>query len=131
VVLWIPAAFVPFSLTGLLPPRVKLSSFLQLRVHWVLPVLNPIPENRIQGPVARSLACLRSVNSPSKLLLSSVLWSLCSVLWNGLGSSPFARRYLGNRCFFLFLGVLRCFSSPGVPSYSYFIHCMIPEYYFR
>ena len=31
----------------------------------------------------------------------------------GLASSPFARRYLGNRCFFLFLRVLRCFSSPG------------------
>ena len=29
-----------------------------------------------------------------------------------LGSSPFARRYLGNRVFFLFLRVLRCFSSP-------------------
>ena len=29
----------------------------------------------------------------------------------GLGSFPFARRYLGNRCFFLFLQVLRCFSS--------------------
>ena len=31
----------------------------------------------------------------------------------GLGSSAFARRYLRNRCFFLFLRVLRCFSSPG------------------
>ena len=31
----------------------------------------------------------------------------------GLASSPFARRYLENRCFFLFLRVLRCFSSPG------------------
>ena len=31
----------------------------------------------------------------------------------GLGSSPFARRYWGNRIFFLFLRVLRCFSSPG------------------
>ena len=30
----------------------------------------------------------------------------------GLGCSPFARRYLGNRSFFLFLRVLRCFSSP-------------------
>ena len=30
----------------------------------------------------------------------------------GLASFPFARRYLGNRCFFLFLGLLRCFSSP-------------------
>ena len=40
---------------------------------------------------------------------------------NGLGSSHFARRYSGNRCFFLFLRVLRCFSSPGslhTPMYS-------------
>ena len=34
---------------------------------------------------------------------------------SGLGSSRFARRYLGNRVFFLFLRVLRCFSSPGCP----------------
>ena len=33
----------------------------------------------------------------------------------GLGSSPFARRYWGNRCYFLFLQVLRCFSSPRSP----------------
>ena len=32
---------------------------------------------------------------------------------SGLGCSPFARRYSGNRVFFLFLEVLRCFSSPG------------------
>ena len=31
----------------------------------------------------------------------------------GLGSSHFARRYFGNRVFFLFLLVLRCFSSQG------------------
>ena len=35
----------------------------------------------------------------------------------GLGSSAFARRYLQNRVFFLFLRVLRCFSSPGSPPY--------------
>ena len=29
----------------------------------------------------------------------------------GLGWSPFARHYLGNHCCFLFLQVLRCFSS--------------------
>ena len=34
---------------------------------------------------------------------------------DGLGSSLFARHYWGNRCFFLFLRVLRCFSSPGSP----------------
>ena len=33
----------------------------------------------------------------------------------GLGSSPFARRYWGNRCYFLFLQVLRCFSSLRSP----------------
>ena len=31
----------------------------------------------------------------------------------GLGSSAFARRYSQNRFFFLFLRLLRCFSSPG------------------
>ena len=31
----------------------------------------------------------------------------------GLGSFHFARRYFGNRVFFLFLRLLRCFSSPG------------------
>ena len=36
---------------------------------------------------------------------------------SGLGSSHFARRYSGNRFFFLFLSLLRCFSSGGSPSY--------------
>ena len=34
---------------------------------------------------------------------------------SGLGSFPFARRYSGNHCCFLFLRLLRCFSSPGSP----------------
>ena len=38
---------------------------------------------------------------------------------SGLGCSPFARRYSGNRCLFLFLRVLRCFTSPGVASMGY------------
>ncbi len=33
----------------------------------------------------------------------------------GLGSSPFDRHYLGNHYCFLFLRLLRCFSSPGLP----------------
>ena len=33
----------------------------------------------------------------------------------GLGFSPFARHYQGNHFYFLFLRVLRCFSSPGSP----------------
>ena len=37
---------------------------------------------------------------------------------HGLGYSPFARHYLGNHCYFLFLRVLRCFSSPRSPAAS-------------
>ena len=33
----------------------------------------------------------------------------------GLGCSAFARHYLRNHYCFLFLRVLRCFSSPGLP----------------
>ena len=36
----------------------------------------------------------------------------------GLGSSPFARRYLGSHCCFPFLRLLRCFSSAGWPPLS-------------
>jgi hypothetical protein len=50
---------------------------------------------------------------------------------SGLGSSPFARRYSGNRCFFLFLRVLRCFSSPGYLLYTYFIQYRVPAHYHR
>ena len=40
----------------------------------------------------------------------------------GLGSSLFARHYLGNHYYFLFLRVLRCFSSPGwLPLYGYYV----------
>ena len=49
-----------------------------------------------------SYACLLAVRTPA-----------CTHA--GLGSFHFARRYFGNRCFFLFLRVLRCFSSPGSP----------------
>ena len=35
----------------------------------------------------------------------------------GLGYSPFARHYLGNHYYFLFLQVLRCFSSLRSPPY--------------
>ena len=43
---------------------------------------------------------------------------------NGLGSSPFARRYSGNHACFLFLRVLRCFTSPRSP----YALSVVPEY---
>ena len=42
---------------------------------------------------------------------------------SGLGSFHFARRYFGNRCFFLFLRLLRCFSSPGSPCMPMYSTC--------
>ena len=44
-----------------------------------------------------------------------LLWWNFVTLYGGLGCSPFNRLYLGNRYCFLFLWVLRCFNSPGLP----------------
>ena len=75
----------------------------------------------------RFIAVTRTGLSPSTVSLSSKFWfpdeSLSRLLQprlvrkqTGLGSAPFARHYSGYRLFFLFLRVLRCFSSPGSPS---------------
>ena len=74
----------------------------------------------------RFIAVTRTGLSPSTAALSKTFWfldkSLLMVLQPrhvrkriGLGSAPFARHYSGYRLFFLFLRVLRCFSSPGSP----------------
>ena len=47
----------------------------------------------------------------------AVLQPLCRRNDIGLGYSPFDRHYLGNHYCFLFLRVLRCFSSPGLLSF--------------
>ena len=52
-------------------------------------------------------------------LMRQTLQPRCRRNDTGLGSSPFARHYLGNRYCFLFLRVLRCFSSPGSPPEGY------------
>ena len=48
-------------------------------------------------------------------LLSVLLPRLARCHAVGLGSYAFARHYLRNHCCFLFLRVMRCFSSPGSP----------------
>ena len=48
-------------------------------------------------------------------------------LWFGL--FPFRSCYSGNRIFFLFLWVLRCFSSPRLPSTELCIHSVITGLY--
>ena len=57
---------------------------------------------------------------PKTILLSSSVTYAVRTPWcthHGLGSAGFARRYFRYRCFFLFLRLLRCFSSPGSPPY--------------
>ena len=63
------------------------------------------------------------------------LWQQCptSKSYNpkiilGLGFSRFARRYSGNRVFFLFLQVLRCFSSLGLSPDGLCIQPTVPAY---
>ena len=51
-----------------------------------------------------------------------------SITTLGLAFSHFARRYFGNLFWFLFLRLLRCFSSAGLPTYDYFIHHRLTEY---
>ena len=46
-----------------------------------------------------------------RLIINAVRTPECT--HSGLGSFHFARRYFGNRVFFLLLRLLRCFSSPG------------------
>ena len=52
--------------------------------------------------------------SQAILLTSLIIYAVLypkGITPSGLGSFHFARHYSGNRCFFLFLQVLRCFSS--------------------
>ena len=81
------------SHTGLLPPMVRRSKTLLLGSSFVTPW---------------RVWCLSfSVPLPHTGNATRLLHR------HGLGSSRFARRYSGSRCCFLFLGVLRCFNSPG------------------
>ena len=67
-------------------------------------------------PLSSTRLSLSLAGFPKTILLafSSLLQSITPrCTHHGLGSFPFARRYSGNRCFFLFLRVPRCFSSPG------------------
>ena len=64
-----------------------------------------------------SLACFPKTVLLDFRSLSAVRTPRCT--HHGLGFSAFARRYLRNRVFFLFLRVLRCFSSPGSLLYTY------------
>ena len=88
-------------------PRSFPQGFSCLVVLWILPCPLSFP---IRGFHPLWLAFPKPFHYPQRIT-SAVRTPPCT--HDGLGSFPFARRYLGNRVFFLLLGVLRCFSSPG------------------
>ena len=72
----------------------------------------------------------------SKTILLDLMNQLCSpnprcISTSGLGSFYFARHYFRNRFFFLFLWVLRCFSSPRSLLIYYFTHIWIVGLFFQ
>ena len=93
-------------------PRFFLQGFSCLVVLWILLCRFPL---RLRGfhPLWPAFPELFRWVCRS---LPAVLTPVC--LHSGLGSFPFARRYSENRCFFLFLRLLRCFSSPGSLPYT-------------
>ena len=82
---------------------------------WIHQVNSQVSLTRLLLSLAQLSSCIQL---PSNLTLS-VSKPLKISLSLGLGSFPFAHHYLGNRCFFLFLQVLRCFSSLGSPLLPY------------
>ena len=72
-------------------------------------------------PASGTLTSFTGVSPSTAGFPKTILLSPCSHIavrtpectHSGLASFHFARRYFGNRVFFLFLRLLRCFSSPG------------------
>ena len=91
-----------FSPTGLLPALAQLSSCVRLTAAFVTLRQDLCPDTWVPQPRCGNATELSH--------------------HTGLGCSRFARRYSGNHCCFLFLEVLRCFSSPG---------CLYRPYVFR
>ena len=88
-------------------PRSFRQGFTCLVLLWILPRFDPF---RVRGfhPLCRCF--------PMQLLLTDSIDPAVRTPGSklpGLGSSAFARRYLRNHFCFLFLRLLRCFSSPG------------------
>jgi hypothetical protein len=98
----------PLLPTGLLGPRGTRAHGSGSRVRIRLP-----GSHRLWRPFPRPSTCASIANSPGCTL--PVAHNPRRVAPPGLGSSPFARRYLGNLGWSLLLEVLRCFSSPGSP----------------
>ena len=87
------------------------------RIHAGFPVSRATQDAALPCPASRkglspaAAALSRTFRSP-RTCITAVLQPRSGLDRPGLGSSPVARRYWGNHFCFLFLRVLRCFSSP-------------------
>ena len=90
-------------------PRMFRQGSTCLGVLWIPPCR---PRLRVRGSHPLWLAFPKPFPCPRRGIVRSEPRRAARA---GLGPSHFARRYSGNRCFFLFLRLLRCFSSPGSP----------------
>ena len=103
-------------------PRLFIRDFSCLVLLW-----NPLTLTFLSYTgLSPSMVCF-----PKTFLLESLIVyrgpnPMC-ITTHGLGSSYFARHYSRNRFLFLFLWVLRCFSSPRSPLTHYFTHVQILE----
>ena len=105
-------------------PHVFIRDFTCLALLWILP-----------PHLLLYYRTFTFFGSPSQTILFQVNNGLCSpnpkVASNsGLGSSYFARHYFRNRVFFLFLQVLRCFSSLRSLPIHYFTCVWITRFFF-
>jgi hypothetical protein len=112
VVLRIPIGPHAVSHTGLSPSAVALSRAFCYNTRSHIWVLQPQPYNKKDRYRYRHRKKQRKTSFSLPLPVPFYCLLCCRV---GLGSSPFARRYSENLFRFLFLRVLRCFTSPGLP----------------
>ena len=87
-------------------PRLFPQGSTCLVVLWILPCTSPFRFGAFTLSGRPFLTVLLQIR-----VTCAVRTPVCT--HSGLGSAGFARRYSRYRCFFLFLRLLRCFSSPG------------------
>ena len=98
-------------------------------IHTRFPVSRTTPDTTmllrlLLTRLSLSLVCL-SKQFCQSLKINYVVHNPIRITSHGLGSSSFARHYSRNRVFFLFLQVLRCFSSLRSLLTHYFTHVQI------
>ncbi len=117
---FLPFVFGAFTLSGWLSPNH--STRLTRQFCSPNPGVHALRFGlfRVRSPLLTESHVVFSSSGYLDVLLGSLIDSAVRTpecTHSGLGSSAFARRYLRNRVFFLFLRVLRCFSYSCSPPY--------------